>query len=161
MLGPQKFRRSLKWPPGFMTLKHKLAFSSKARVALRLLLRSRLRQSTSNRLKLVFTDPQCKYWSNHLKKSTTISFPFACHLTIARNLLLLQNRLYRDCDSIWKLCTDAHFRARISVMSMAEVAGSNFLFAECLLLALSDIDHRINNARFFSTARNCFHVFKQ
>ena len=24
-----------------------------------------------------------------------------------------------------------------------------FLFAECLLLALSDIDHRINNARFF------------
>ena len=66
-----------------MTLKHKLAFSSKARVALRLLLRnSRLLRSTSNRPKLVFTDPQCKYWSNHLKKSTTISFPFACHLTI-------------------------------------------------------------------------------
>ena len=57
-----------------MTLKHKLAFSSKARVALRLLLRSRLRQSTSNRLKLVFTDPQCKYWSNHLKKALLLVF---------------------------------------------------------------------------------------
>lgn len=161
MLGPQKFRRSLKWPPGFMTLKHKLAFSSKARVALRLLLRSRLHRSTSNRLKLVFTDPQCKYWSNHLKKSTTISFPFACHLTIVRNLLLLQNRLYRDCDSIWKLCTDAHFRARILVMSMAEVAGSNFCVQNvyCLHCPISTTESIMLG--FFSTARNCFHVIKQ